>query len=281
MAPPVALTIAGSDSGGGAGIQADLKAMAFAGVHGTSVVTALTAQNSQGVQDIHGVPAEFVREQIRSVTGDMAVRATKTGMLFSKPIIETVVDEREAFGQLIVDPVMVAATGDRLLQEEAEQTLVNELLPRADIITPNVPEAAIIAEWLGVKDPGDRKQLSRLLADRLNGPDVLLKGGHDPGERAIDYLALRDGETVSVEAPWVETENTHGSGCAYSSLIAAHLALVATRDTAIQRAKLQVTAALQNSYRPGKGKGTLDFLRSEPTPEYHQVGGRSQQVLNL
>ncbi|MFP4687104.1 MAG: bifunctional hydroxymethylpyrimidine kinase/phosphomethylpyrimidine kinase [bacterium] len=260
--PPVALTIAGSDSGGGAGIQADLKAFNSCGVHGCSVITVLTAQNSRGVDAIQPAPPGFVDQQIETILSDFSVAATKTGMLFNKKIIEVVVDWSSELDNLVVDPVMVATSGDSLLAPEAEHILVKELLPRADLITPNLPEARKIAAVLELPDYTEIVDLARAIACRLGNPAVLLKGGHLVARQAVDYLAFKDGVTEKFTAVRVKTENTHGSGCGYSALIAAGLARELPLAEAIGAAKKDLTARIKNSYKPGRGPGTLNWLRT-------------------
>lgn len=258
--PPVALTVAGSDSGGGAGIQADLKAMAHAGVHGCTAITALTAQNSRGVDGIDPVDPSFVAEQIRSVAGDFNVRATKTGMLFSRPIIETVAEHAESLGRLVVDPVMVAASGDSLLEPEAERALAESLLPEADLVTPNWPETKKLAKALELNPAGTPEELGARLTEEYDSTVFLIKGGHSPEDDAVDYLCRHDEKNRSYRTERIDTENTHGAGCAYSSLIAAYLARGKSLDQAVGTAKDELTRALESGYAAGGGAGTLNFL---------------------
>lgn len=260
--PAVALSIAGSDSGGGAGIQADLKAMTYRGVHGCTALTALTAQNSEGVQDIHPVPEDFLREQIRSVTSDFTVRATKTGMLFNGANIGVVAEEADRLGSLVVDPVMVAESGDPLMEAEAERTLVEDLLPQADLVTPNWTETERIAKRLGVSLSQSPAELGRSIAATLEGPGVLVKGGHLDENQAVDRLLFPDGTDREYTAERIDTNNTHGSGCVYSSLIAAELARGSELEDAIGTAKEILTEALRTSYATGSGPGTLNLLRT-------------------
>lgn len=258
----IALSIAGSDSGGGAGIQADLKAMGWIGVHGTTAITSLTAQNSTGVRDIHPVPPDFLRNQIQAVVSDFDVRATKTGMLFSADLMEVVIEERDRLGTLVVDPVMVAESGDSLFDEGAESTLVEGLLPLADLVTPNVREATIIADHLRVEGE-DLTSLGQAIASSLGGPAVLMKGGHTDEQDAVDYLVDPDGTIETFSAPRIETDHTHGSGCAYSSLIAGFMAKGSKRRDAVASAKKELTERIREGYAPGSGAGTLNFLRNE------------------
>ncbi len=258
--PPVALTIAGSDSGGGAGIQADLKAFNSVGVHGCSAITVLTAQNSRGVDGLHVAPAGFVEQQINTVFSDFEVAAVKTGMLFNSAIIKTVARLAGKFEKLVVDPVMVATSGDSLLAEEAEKILVNELLPLAGIVTPNLAEAEKIASVLELPGYQEPEELARALACRLSGPDVLLKGGHLPAGEATDYLASCSGGVKRYSVQRIETKNTHGTGCSYSALIAGYLARGTEISEAVERAKQDLTVAIKRGYKPGQGAGTLNFF---------------------
>jgi hydroxymethylpyrimidine kinase/phosphomethylpyrimidine kinase len=258
--PPVALAVAGSDSGGGAGIQADLKAMASVGVHGCTAITALTAQNSLGVQDVHPVPPDFVGGQIQSVTDDFGIEATKTGMIFSEPIIREIVSHRDRLGQLVVDPVMFAASGDPLLEDDAEDALAKELIPQADIVTPNWPEAQRLTRILNLDCDSEPEPAGRALAESFAGPDVLIKGGHIKEEEAVDYLVNPDGSVEVFSAPRIDTKNTHGAGCAYSSLITGLLTQHTSPREAVKSAKSRLTDALRSSYACGQGAGTLNFL---------------------
>lgn len=257
MKLPVALTIAGSDSGGGAGIQADLKTFAAFGVHGTSAITAITAQNTLTVTDILELPVELIRAQIDAVVDDIGVAAAKTGMLSSAAIIETVARAVEEHGiaQLVVDPVMVAKGGARLLREDAVEALRTRLLPLAAVITPNLPEAEVL---LGRPLPtlGDRVAAAHEL--RELGPwAVVVKGGHGEERDAVDVF-LADGEPAFLEAPRYATANTHGSGCAFSAAIAAGLAQGKPPKEAVQDAKLFITEAIAQSIEVGHGHGPVN-----------------------
>ena len=224
MTTPIALTIAGSDSSGGAGIQADLKTFAALGVYGASVITALTAQNTQGVSGIHQVPAEFVTAQIDAVFSDLAVGAVKIGMVAHPPVIDAIVAglKRWSPKHVVLDPVMVATSGDRLLAAEAVDALRTKLIPLASVITPNLPEAAaLLDEGVAADEAAVEKQGRRLLA--LGCKVVLIKGGHGEGAESIDYLIDSSGVTA-LAAPRIATKNTHGTGCSLSSAIAAGLA---------------------------------------------------------
>ena len=256
MKLPVALTIAGSDSGGGAGIQADLKTFAFLGVHGTSAVTAITAQNTRGVTEILELPPSLVLEQIRVVVEDMGVAAAKTGMLSSAEIIEAVAESVERFGvtNLVVDPVMVAKGGAKLLRDEAVDALRSRLLPLAAVVTPNLPEAEVL---LGrrIETLDERKQAARDMVG-LGARAVVVKGGHASGD-AIDVYFDGSG-FVELSAPRVETANTHGSGCVFSAAIAAALAREVRPDEAVRQAKAFITRAIVASLEIGGGHGPVN-----------------------
>src|SRR5262249_15801250 len=224
MRTPIAVTIAGSDSGGGAGIQADLKTFAAFGVYGASVITALTAQNTQGVKAIHDVPPDFIAAQMDAVFSDLAVGAVKVGMLSQPPVIAAVAEGLDRHGQSRVglEPVRVAASGDRLLVPEAVDVLRRELIPRALVITPNLPEAAALLDTAPATNEGEmRDQVERLLA--LGPRAVLIKGGHSDGPESVDIFF--DGSVeLRLPAPRIDTNNTHGTGCTLSSAIAAGVA---------------------------------------------------------
>jgi hydroxymethylpyrimidine/phosphomethylpyrimidine kinase len=257
-ATPRALTIAGSDSGGGAGIQADLKTFEAHGVYGMSVITALTAQNTVGVHGIHEVPDRFVRSQLDAVCEDIGVDAAKTGMLANAAIIRTVVEGRDEHGveRLVVDPVAASKHGDPLLRPEAVAALRDDLVPRALVVTPNVGEVALLT---GV-EVGRREDLRGAAEAFLElGPRwVLVKGGHLPGnEDAVDLLTDgRDWHEVSARR--LETQDTHGTGCTLAAAIAAGLALGRDVVAAVAAAKEFVTAAIEHSLRIGKGIGPVD-----------------------
>jgi hydroxymethylpyrimidine/phosphomethylpyrimidine kinase len=260
---PVAVTIAGSDSGGGAGIQADLKAFSALGVYGASVITALTAQNTLGVQAIHGVPAAFIAAQIDSVFTDIAVDAVKIGMLAEPAVIETVAAglARHSAQLVVLDPVMVAASGDRLIAPEAVETLRQVLIPHVALITPNLPEAAVLLDRPVAHDEaGMRAQIDALM--QLGAGAVLLKGGHADGPESVDLLATPAGVTRLV-ATRIATKNSHGTGCTLSAAIAAGLAKGMALETAVGEAKRYVTAAIAASNRLGVGHGR------GPTHHFH------------
>ncbi|MBR0696205.1 bifunctional hydroxymethylpyrimidine kinase/phosphomethylpyrimidine kinase [Bradyrhizobium lablabi] len=252
---PVALTIAGSDSSGGAGIQADLKSFAALGVYGASVITALTAQNTTGVSGIHPVPAEFVTAQIDAVFSDLAVGAVKIGMVAQAATIAAIVDglARWSPRHVVLDPVMVATSGDRLLAAEAVDALKSGLVPRASLITPNLPEAAaLLNEAIAESEAAIESQGKRLLA--MGCRAVLIKGGHGQGADSTDYLIDCD-RTIALAAPRVATKNTHGTGCSLSSAIAAGLARGEDMETAARNAKAWITAAIAASDRFAVGHG--------------------------
>jgi hydroxymethylpyrimidine/phosphomethylpyrimidine kinase len=255
MTIPVALTIAGSDSSGGAGIQADLKTFAALGVYGASVITALTAQNTRGVGAIHPVPTDFVSAQIDAVFGDLDIRAVKIGMAAQPATIEAIAAAltRWAPKNVVLDPVMVATSGDRLLAADAVEGLRTKLIPRASLITPNLPEAAaLLDESVAVGEVAIERQGERLLA--LGCSAVLIKGGHGQGAESIDYLITSAG-SIALPAPRFATKNTHGTGCSLSSAIAAGLARGEDLETAVRQAKDWISAAIAAADRLGVGHG--------------------------
>ena len=219
------LSIAGSDSGGGAGIQADLKTFLALGCYGMTAITALTAQNTLGVSGIHGVPPAFLKSQIQSVVEDIGVDAVKLGMLHAPEIVEVVAwaIDHYKLPNVVLDPVMVATSGDRLIAAETVQVLVRELFPRAVVVTPNLDEAALLIGHAidGVDALDDAA--TELLA--LGAQAVLLKGGHLPGDDVVDLLAQGNGDRLRLSSTRIESRNLHGTGCTLSSAIAAHLAL--------------------------------------------------------
>jgi hydroxymethylpyrimidine/phosphomethylpyrimidine kinase len=255
--PARVLTIAGSDSGGGAGIQADLKTFLAHGVHGMSAVTAVTVQNSIGVQGFYELEPRAVFEQIESVATDIGVDATKTGMLASAPIIQAVAEacERFALPNLVVDPVAVSRHGDPLLHPDAIQALRTRLLPLASLVTPNLGEVALLA-GVEVRGRGDLLPAARAVA-ALGPRWVLVKGGHLPGDEAVDLLW--DGnEAVELTAPRVATRHTHGTGCTLASAIAANLADGLEMVAAVQGAKRYLSGAIAGGFPLGKGIGPTD-----------------------
>jgi hydroxymethylpyrimidine/phosphomethylpyrimidine kinase len=255
MVIPVALSIAGSDSSGGAGIQADLKTFAALGVYGASVVTALTAQNTRGVTGIHPVPPAFVTAQLDAVFSDLDVAAVKIGMVAQLATIDAIAAglTRWSPRHVVLDPVLVATSGDRLLDPDAIDALRTKLIPRAALITPNLPEAAaLLDEPVASSEAAIERQGRLLLA--MSGGAVLIKGGHGQGAESIDYLITGSG-TVALAAPRIATKNTHGTGCSLSSAIAASLARGEDLETAVRHAKAWISAAIANADRLGIGHG--------------------------
>lgn len=255
MSIPIALTIAGSDSSGGAGIQADLKTFAACGVYGASAITALTAQNTKGVTGIHDVPADFITAQIDAVFSDLDVKAVKIGMVAQRGAIEAIVAglERWAPKHVVVDPVMVATSGDRLLSPDAVDALRTQLFPRASLMTPNLPEAAaLLDETIAGNETDIERQGRRLLA--MGCPAILIKGGHGQGPESVDYLFGKDA-VVRLAAPRIATANTHGTGCSLSSAIAAGLAKGHDLETAVREAKAYVRDAIAAADQLDVGHG--------------------------
>ncbi len=256
MKVPRALTIAGSDSGGGAGIQADLKTFAALGVHGMSAVTAITAQNTKTVTMIHDIPVEIVREQIRVVVEDIGVDAVKTGMLHTVEIISAVADELGKINApIVIDPVMIAKSGARLLREDAVNTLIEKLIPLATVITPNAREAEALA-GTEIKDVDDQKKAAEKISS-LGPKAVVIKGGHVNGREAVDILYYQGEFKIYVEER-IDTKNTHGTGCTFASAIAAQLAKGYSIPEAVQTAKEFVTSSIKYSLAIGGGHGPVN-----------------------
>ena len=257
---PRVLSIAGSDSGGGAGIQADLKTFSALGCYGMTAITALTAQNTCGVRSIHGVPAQMLRDQIDAVLEDIGVDAVKIGMLHAPEIVRTVAEaiERHALPNVVFDPVMVATSGAVLIDTSAVDVLVRELFPRAALITPNLDEAALLVKRALHTESDMQAAAAELLA--MGAQAVLLKGGHLQGEVGSDLLALRSGESIWMRGARIHTANTHGTGCTLSSAIASYLALGQDLQQAVQSARVYIRGALQagSQVRTGKGGGPLN-----------------------
>jgi hydroxymethylpyrimidine/phosphomethylpyrimidine kinase len=254
--PRIALTIAGSDSSGGAGIQADLKTFAALGVYGATAITAVTAQNTSGVAGIVTLPADFVAAQIETVAGDMSVHATKTGMLATAAIVEAVAAAIKSLElpQVVVDPVMISTSGTPLLDDEGVLMLRTELLPCAAVVTPNIPEAEILS--------GRRiesiEQVRAAAADihELGGSTVVVTGGHAPGDQLVDVVF--DGHRFSeLRTTRIDTPHTHGTGCTFSSAIAACLALGQPVPDAVANAQSYVRGAIEHAVPVGRGRGPL------------------------
>ena len=250
-----AMTIAGSDSGGGAGIQADLKTFAALGVYGTSVITAVTAQNTLKVTGIVEIPTDLIAAQIDAVIEDIGTDAAKTGMLPSPEIIDVVAEKIKAYTipNLVVDPVMVAKSGDRLLREDAIQSLRDQLLPLAAVVTPNIPEAEVLVGY-PLESMNDIHKAAKEIA-AMGASNVVIKGGHLSGP-AIDLLYY-DGLTREFTQPRIETKNTHGTGCTFASAIAAYLAQDRSVEQAVYHAKEYVTEAIKAAYPMGSGHGPV------------------------
>ena len=264
MELPVAMTIAGSDSSGGAGVQADLKTFYTCGVHGTCVITSVTSQNTLGVLDRYDLPASVVASQMEAVFSDMEIKAAKTGMLATAEIVLTVADmfEDRGLDRLVIDPVLRSSWGQPLLDDGGLQAVIEHLLPLAKVFTPNLDEASAFS-GRAVRDKESMKEAARIL--RELGPDcVVIKGGHlAEGGEAVDVCY--DGESmIELAGERIETENTHGTGCVFSAAIAAHLALGDTALEAVRKAKGDVSRALMNALRAGGGKGPVHPLPGMP-----------------
>ncbi|MGH7550784.1 MAG: bifunctional hydroxymethylpyrimidine kinase/phosphomethylpyrimidine kinase [Gemmatimonadota bacterium] len=258
--PPVALTIAGSDSSGGAGIQADLKTFHALGVYGTSAITALTAQNTEGVTGIFPVDPEFVTEQVATTVRDIPPDAVKTGMLASRAVVAAVAEaaDRHRFPALIVDPVMVATTGALLLETDAVEAVRNWLVPRATLVTPNAPEAGTLLGWT-IESTAQLASAARALVEDLGARAVLVKGGDLPGAELLDVFY--DGGRIELfRSTRIETTSTHGSGCALASAIAAYVARGSELLEAIRLARRWVRRAIENAPPLGHGRGPLDLF---------------------
>jgi hydroxymethylpyrimidine/phosphomethylpyrimidine kinase len=254
------LTIAGSDSGGGAGIQADLKTVSALGCYGMTVITALTAQNTTGVSGIHPVPPEFAARQMDAVFSDIGADAVKIGMLFSAELIETVAERLKAHSavNIVLDPVMVAASGDKLLQDDAIAAVTAALMPLTLVATPNLPEAQVLTGRT-IGSLADMRRAAQDLA-RFGCRNVLVKGGHRKGGDSTDVLYLADTDRlVDLGGSRIATPNNHGTGCTLSSAIAAYLARGESVETAVVRAKRYISAAIQAGarYRLGHGHGPV------------------------
>lgn len=263
---PIALTIAGSDSGGGAGIQADIKSISANGAYAASVITAVTAQNTHRVSAVHPIPVEVVAQQIDAVLNDLDVDAIKIGMLFSPELVETVANSLANFsGKVILDPVMVAKSGDKLLENSAIDALIQLLIPRVDLLTPNLPEAAIL---LGRSDITDQTEQAKALA-QLGANNILLKGGHANGAQCTDTLLINEGKIIELSAARIDTKNTHGTGCTYSAAISAWLARGLSMTQAVQRAHQYLHQAIVYSDQLNIGSG------HGPVYHFHQTWNKN------
>jgi hydroxymethylpyrimidine/phosphomethylpyrimidine kinase len=254
------LTIAGSDSCGGAGIQADLKTMSAIGCYGMSVITALTAQNTQGVRAIHAVPPAFAAEQITAVLSDIGADAVKIGMLYSAELIRVVAEQLKKFGarNIVLDPVMVAQSGDKLLQDEAIEAVRELLMPLADVVTANIPEAQVLLDR-EIRDLADMRAAAESLAAE-GSRSILVKGGHLELSKSTDLLFIAaEKRHVVLEADRITSRNNHGTGCTLSSAIAGYLAKGCSLEEAVQKAKTYIQNAIRAGadYRIGKGHGPV------------------------
>ena len=266
MSIPVALTIAGSDSGGGAGIQADLKTFHAFGVFGTSAITAVTAQNTLGVRAVHVVPADVVRQQIDAVVSDFDVAAVKTSMLATREIVEAVAQAIRAarIDHYVLDPVMVATSGDRLLDDDAVHAITRQLLPLAALVTPNLDEARVLT-GMSVDDVEQMKDAARRLHD-AGARAVLLKGGHLRNARVVDVL-YHGGEFKLFDRPRIDTNHTHGTGCTLSAAIAAGLATGRSLTDAVSDGIAFVHDAIRSAPGLGRGHGPLNHFTPRSSSE--------------
>lgn len=258
--PPTVMTIAGSDSGGGAGIQADLKTLSALGVFGTSTLTAITAQNTVGVTAVHEVPTDVIRAQIDAVVTDIGADAVKTGMLSSSEIVDAVAEAigHHGIANLVVDPVMVAKSGDRLLRQEAINALCTSLIPLAAVVTPNIPEAEDLTGARIQSDQDVRDAAVRIIA--MGARSVVIKGGHREGPPTDVLYDGQEFQEFTTER--VPSTNTHGTGCTFASAVAAGLAHGLDTPAAVAQAKEYVTAAIRASYPIGQGHGPLHHFHA-------------------
>lgn len=252
------LTIAGSDCSGGAGIQADIKTITAHGLYAMSAITALTAQNTTGVYGISEVSADFLTNQLDCVFTDIFPDAVKIGMVSDKPLIAAIAQALKEYKakNIVLDPVMVSTSGSRLMAEDASDYLISELMPLADIITPNLMEAEVLS-GIAIDDKADAERAASIIADSFNGA-VLIKGGHSIGNS--DDLLYINGNTVWIEGEHIENPNTHGTGCTLSSAIASNLALGMTTENAVKAAKEYITGAIAAQLNLGKGRGPLNHI---------------------
>ena len=271
MSSAIALTIAGSDSSGGAGIQADLKTFAALGVYGTSAVTAITVQNTMGVARVSPLPADLVVAQIEAIAGDIAIHATKVGMLATAAIVEAVaaVLRELDLPLVVVDPVLVSSSGEPLLDDDGVRVLREELLPRTFVVTPNIPEAAALA-GIPIRSAADIREAARRIFDMGPGA-VIVTGGHAPAAEAggpdpevVDLLFDGNG-VLEFRTPRITTRHTHGTGCTFASAVAAELALGYSLPEAAGRAQQYVAGALAHGIAIGHGRGPLNHFWQRPS----------------
>lgn len=259
---PVALTIAGSDSGGGAGIQADLKTFSSLGVYGASVITAITAQNTKGVRGIQAVSQEIVKGQIEAVFEDLRIDAVKIGMLHNKENVESVANAIDSYypSRVILDPVMISTSGSKLMEDEAIESLISELFHRVTLITPNIDEAAFLS-GMPIRNEQEMETAAQKL-QAMGCRSVLMKGGHLGGQEMADILFAEGEAPLRLVAPAINTQNTHGTGCTLSAAIAAYMALGEKLSEAVQAAKKYITAALEagTDVQTGHGNGPLNHF---------------------
>ncbi len=259
---PVIMTVAASDSGGGAGIQADLKTVTALGGFGISVLTALTAQNGAEVRGIHPIPTDFILQQLQTLRDGFPIRAAKTGMLYSAEVIDALAAELRTRGfPLVVDPVSVSQSGFRLLREDAVECLSKNLLPQADLLTPNRPEAEMLT-GMRIAGSNDVDRAGKILLDR-GARAVLIKGGHfseyDTQQTITDWLILPGREAKPIPHPRVDTTNTHGTGCTLSAAAATFLGFGKSLEDAVIEAQRYLTRALERGFNPGTGSGPPNF----------------------
>lgn len=254
------LIIAGSDSGGGAGIQADIKAVSANGAYAATAIASITAQNTIGVQGIYDLPLDIIRQQISSVLDDIGADVIKTGMLSSKEIIDVVSDTLDKYNiRLVLDPVMISKSGAKLLKDDAVDALRTKLLPKAYLITPNIPEAEVIT-GLKINNEADMESAAIKILEEYKCNAVLLKGGHLEGKMLVDILMLKDGSVTKIRSRRIETMNTHGTGCSYASAIAAYVAKGESLPNAVRKAHRYLFKAIQNAQPIGSGKGPIDHF---------------------
>jgi hydroxymethylpyrimidine/phosphomethylpyrimidine kinase len=277
--PPRLLTIAGSDSGGGAGIQADLKTFAAHGAYGMSAITALTAQNTRGVRAVQETPPDFVAAQIDAVFEDIGVDAVKIGMLASAPIVRVVADRlrwwlERSPAPVVLDPVMIAKSGHPLLRDDAVEALIEDLVPLSTLVTPNVPE---LERMTGIPSENEDGRLRAATELAARGPAVLAKGGHAEGDEVVDLLVEPDGSVHRFRHPRLQTSSTHGTGCTLSSAIAARLARGEDLAEAVGGAVAWLHAAMAAAYPLGTGVGT-GAMSHGPVDHLHELFGREDEA---